>query len=93
MAFYNTYTNAPNVLVNDTEILESMIILTTPTATQYTRTVTNEEYERRGLTDSAKDACMTAEAASGNNPRAQDIGAGGWNVTTNVTTATAWTEV
>lgn len=92
MAWYSVVANAPKVLVSESEIVESAFAITT-TITQFTRTVSTLEYEKRGLTDSAKDTYMGTEATAGHNPRAKQLGGGGWTVTTTEVSITDWSEV
>jgi hypothetical protein len=91
MSFYSPYTTAPKVLVSETEIVEYVYVLSSPSATEFTRSVTTLEYEYRGLTSAAKDSCLTAEALNGNNPRATHLqGGNGWNVTITDVTFDSW---
>lgn len=90
MAWFTSSSSAPKVQVAKSEIVHGSFAIAT--ATSYSQTETTVQYEKRGMTSSAADSYVTAQASAGNNPQKQLIGGGGYNVKTTERTLTAWTE-
>ena len=63
MSWFSTVSNAPLVEVQKREYNNGVWIVAT--GTQYTQSVVTQEWERRGLTDTAADTYLTALADSG----------------------------
>ena len=56
----------------------------------YHRDSTIIEYEKRGMTNTAANTYLTAQAASNHNPQKVPVGGGGYNVRTAEDTYGAW---
>jgi hypothetical protein len=88
MSWFSTVSNAPLVEVQQRKYNNGLWVVAT--GDQYTQSVVIQEWERRGLTDTAADTYLTALADSGYSATKTPIGGGGYNVRYSSATIGTW---